>query len=110
MYFINPHITAYYFNRRKQTEPVDGKFTYCYPNGNKIEKYKVSPKVYKALKKRDKKEYYSDRRQFRRRTNFPTYYNDYEDIEDDDRQRIIGKSRDKQRFNRGRNQTVSSTC
>ncbi len=83
MYFINPHIPAYYFNRKKQTEPVDGKFTYCYPNGNKIEKYKVSPKVYKALKKRDKKEYYSDRRQFRHRTNFPTYYNDYEDIEDD---------------------------
>lgn len=83
MYFINPHIPAYYFNRKKQAEPVNGKFTYCYPNGNKIEKYKVSPKVYKALKKRDKKEYYSDRRQFRHRTNFPTYYNDYEDIEDD---------------------------
>ncbi len=79
MYFINPHIPAYYFNRKKQTEPVDGKFTYCYPNGDKIEKYKVSPKVYKALKKRDKKEYYSDRRQFRHRTNFPKYYNDYED-------------------------------
>lgn len=24
MYFINPHIPAYYFNRKKQTEPVDG--------------------------------------------------------------------------------------
>lgn len=22
MYFINPHIPAYYFNRKKQTEPV----------------------------------------------------------------------------------------
>ena len=43
MYFINPHIPAYYFNRKKQTEPVDGKFTYCYPNGNRIEKYEVSP-------------------------------------------------------------------
>ena len=83
MYFINPHIPAYYFNRKKQAEPIDGKFTYCYPNGNQICKYKVSPKVYKALKKRDEKEYNSDRRQYRHRTNFPTYYNDYEDIEDD---------------------------
>ena len=83
MYFINPHIPAYYFNRKKQTEPVDGKFTYCYPNGNRIEKYEVSPEIYKALKKRDKKEYLNDRRQYRHHTNFPTYYNDYEDIEDD---------------------------
>ena len=83
MYFINPHIPAYYFNRKKQAEPVDGKFTYCYPNGDKIEKYEVSPEVYNALKKRDKKEYKSDRKQFRHRTNFPTYHNDYEDIEDD---------------------------
>ncbi len=83
MYFINPHIPAYYFNRDKQTEPVDGEFTYCYPNVNQIEKYEVSPEIYKALKKRDKKEYLNDRRQHRHRTNFPTYYNDYEDIEDD---------------------------
>lgn len=83
MYFINTHIPAYYFNRKKQTEPVDGKFTYCYPNGNQIDKYEVSPKVYKALKKRDNKEYLNDRRQYRHRTSFPTYYNDYEDIEDD---------------------------
>ncbi len=55
MYFINPHIPIYYFNRKKQTEPVDGKFTYCYPNGNRIEKYEVSPEVYKALKKEMKK-------------------------------------------------------
>ncbi len=83
MYFINPHIPVYYFNRKKQTEPVDGKFTYCYPNVNQIDKYEVSPEVYDALKKRDEKEYKSDRRQHRHRTNFPTYYNDYEDIEDD---------------------------
>lgn len=83
MYFINPHIPAYYFNRKKQTEPVDGKFIYRYPNSNRIEKYEASPEIYKALKKRDKKEYLNDRRQYRHRTNFPTYYNDYEDIEDD---------------------------
>lgn len=83
MYFINPHIPVYYFNRKRQTEPVDGKFTYCYPNINQIDKYEVSPEIYVALKKRDEKEYKSDRRLHRHRTNFPTYYNDYEDIEDD---------------------------
>ncbi len=55
MYFINPHIPAYYFNRKKQTEPVDGKFTYCYPNVNQIDKYEVSPEVYDTLKKEMKK-------------------------------------------------------
>ncbi len=83
MYFINPYIPAYYFNRKKLTDSVNGRFIYCYPNGNKIEKYEVPTKVYKALKKRDTKEYLNDRRQHRHRTNFPTYYNDYEDIEDD---------------------------
>ena len=71
---------AYHFNKKKS---VDKSFSVVYNKDNKNEKYKVSPKVYKALKKRDKKEYYSDRRQFRHRSNFPTYYNDYEDIEDD---------------------------
>lgn len=83
MDIINPHIPAYYFNRKKQTKPVCGKFTYYYPVGNKIEKYEVSPEVYKALKKKDKSEYRNDRRQYRHRTNFPTYHNDYEDMEDD---------------------------
>ncbi|MDE6585529.1 MAG: hypothetical protein K2K80_02475, partial [Clostridia bacterium] len=80
---INPHIPAYYFNRKKQKKPVCGKFTYYYPIGNKIEKYEVSPRVYKALKKKDKSEYLNDRRQYRHRTNFPIYHNDYEDMEDD---------------------------
>ena len=83
MNIINPHIPAYYFNRKKQTEPVDGKFTYCYPSGNQIEKYKVPPEVYNELKANDKDEYEYDRSEHRHRSNFPTYYNDYEDFEDD---------------------------
>ena len=44
---------------------------------------KFHQKSIKHSKREIKKEYNSDRRQYRHHTNFPTYYNDYEDIEDD---------------------------
>lgn len=83
MYLFNPHIPAYFHNRKKYKRTANGKYTYYYPNRNHLVKVEVSKKVRLALKNRDKKEYLNDRRQYRHRTNFPTYYNNYEDIEDD---------------------------
>ena len=83
MYFFNPHIPAYFYNRKKYKKAANGTYAYYYPTRNHLVKVEVSKRVRLALKIRDKKEYLNDRRQYRHRTNFPTYYNDYEDIEDD---------------------------
>ncbi len=83
MYFFNPHIPAYFYNRKKYKKNADGKYIYYYPDIENLVKVEVSKEVYQALKMKDKDEYNNDRSEHRHRTNFPTYNNDYEDIEDD---------------------------
>lgn len=73
------NLPSYYYNRKNKT----GKRVYLYPNGDKLERVEVPEKLYAALKKLDEDEYNDDRSEHRHRTEFPAYYSDYDDLEDD---------------------------